>query len=34
VAQPRQRRLEVVGDIGRNLPQAFHQFGDAVEHAI
>ena len=34
LAQPRQRGLQIVRDIGRDLLQAFHQLGDAVEHPV
>ena len=34
LAQARQRGLQIVRDIGRDLAQAFHQLGDAVEHPV
>src|SRR5208282_2437707 len=34
VAQPRQRRLEVVGDVVGDLLEAAHQRLDALEHGV
>ena len=34
VAQPRQRRLEIVGDIVGDLLEPLHQLLDAVEHGV
>ena len=34
VAQPGQRRLQVVGDVVRDLPQPFVQIGDAGQHGV
>ena len=34
VAQPRQRRLEVVGDVVGDLLEAAHQRLDAIEHGV